>query len=788
MLKPRLLLLISAMALTLSVPVYAEAPATKALTLDQIMADPDWIGTPVERVWWAHDSQSVLFTRKRDGQPIRDIYRQALDQSQAVAQSGEQQADLDAPMILNATRTHAAFIRNQDVFLRNVKTHKLQQITRGVNGVNAVQFADNGADLQYRVGTDWYGWSASQALTYPLAILRAEKSPEARSEPDRLKDLQLRLISTLAREKAQRDELREHAKTERLADATRAAEPVFLGDGVSIESSRISPAGDYLTVVTQRKSAPTGRAGKMPKYVTESGYEEVEDVRTRVGLNPPLPHALHLVDLRDNSMRTLDLANLPGINQDPLADLRKLAGQEALQGNRPVRVDSAEWNTAGTQVAVMLRAVDNKDRWIATIDLKAGLLKPAHRLTDPGWINWSFNEFGWLPDGNTLWLLSEESGYSHLYTVQPGKKAQQITKGQWEVSNVEFSADGNTAYVLCNRKWPGDYEVCEVDRRKKSVSEITDVDGVEDFSLSPDGSAIALRWSAHHTPPQLATLRLADKKFTRHTDTRSAAFKAQDWMAPEIVQVPSQHGAGVIWGKLYKPRDMQPDKKYPIALFVHGAGYLQNVHARYPAYFREQMFHQMLTEHGYVVLDLDYRASQGYGRDWRTAIYRQMGHPELEDYLDGLDWLVDTQHGDRSRVGIYGGSYGGFMAFMAMFREPDVFHAGAALRPVTDWTSYNHEYTSNILNTPDIDPEAYKKSSPIEYAQNLKGHLLISHGMMDDNVFYQDSVRLAQRLIEMKKHNWELASYPLERHGYQHPESWYDQYRRIFELFERALK
>jgi dipeptidyl aminopeptidase/acylaminoacyl peptidase len=107
---------------------------------------------------------------------------------------------------------------------------------------------------------------------------------------------------------------------------------------------------------------------------------------------------------------------------------------------------------------------------------------------------------------------------------------------------------------------------------------------------------------------------------------------------------------------------------------------------------------------------------------------------------------------------------------------------------VTDWTSYNHEYTANILNTPDIDPEAYKKSSPIEYAQNLKGHLLISHGMIDDNVLYQDSVRMAQRLIEMKKDHWELASYPLERHGYVQPEAWYDQYRRIYQLFERSLK
>ena len=262
----------------------------------------------------------------------------------------------------------------------------------------------------------------------------------------------------------------------------------------------------------------------------------------------------------------------------------------------------------------------------------------------------------------------------------------------------------------------------------------------------------------------------------------------RNWIAPEFIQVPSKHGAGKVWAKLYKPAQLEAGKKYPIVMFVHGAGYLQNVHSRYPSYFREQMFNNMLVQKGYIVLDMDYRASQGYGRDWRTAIYRQMGHPELEDYLDGVDWLVANQQGNREQVGIYGGSYGGFMSFMALFRAPETFKAGAALRPVTDWTSYNHEYTSNILNTPQLDPEAYKKSSPIEYVENFRGHLLISHGMMDDNVFYQDSVRLSQRLIELKKDKWELASYPLERHAYVQPESWHDQYRRIYELFERSLK
>ncbi|MBC7773294.1 MAG: S9 family peptidase, partial [Pyrinomonadaceae bacterium] len=190
---------------------------------------------------------------------------------------------------------------------------------------------------------------------------------------------------------------------------------------------------------------------------------------------------------------------------------------------------------------------------------------------------------------------------------------------------------------------------------------------------------------------------------------------------------------------------------------------------------------------GYVVLDMDFRASAGYGRDWRTAIYRNMGYPELEDLEDGVNWLVKERNVDPARVGCYGGSYGGFLTLMAMFTKPDLFQCGAALRPVTDWAHYNDGYTSNILNIPGIDPEPYEKCAPIEHAAGLKGHLLICHGMLDDNVLFEDTVRLTQRLIELKKENWEVAMYPIEAHAFKEPSSWLDEFRRIDKLFRRHL-
>jgi dipeptidyl aminopeptidase/acylaminoacyl peptidase len=262
------------------------------------------------------------------------------------------------------------------------------------------------------------------------------------------------------------------------------------------------------------------------------------------------------------------------------------------------------------------------------------------------------------------------------------------------------------------------------------------------------------------------------------------------WIAPEIVQVPSSHGAGAIFAKVYRapPAPGASPAAKPAVVFVHGAGYTQDVHLRFPYYFREQMFANLLVSQGYAVIDLDYRASRGYGRDWRVAIYRQMGHPELEDILDGKTWLVEHAGADPRRFGIYGGSYGGFMTLMALFRAPGEFAAGAALRPVTDWTQYDDGYSSDILNDPEIDPIAYRRSSPIEFADGLADALLICHGVIDDNVLFDDSMRLYKRLIELHKDNFTISPYPLDRHGFTNADSWLDEYKRIDRLFEEHLK
>jgi dipeptidyl aminopeptidase/acylaminoacyl peptidase len=798
---------------------FAAAPA-RAITLEQAMANPDWIGPPVENAYWSTDGRSLYYDLKRNGSPVRDRHRiDPTDARDSVIDPVAMATADGADAVFDRARTRAAFVRNGDVFVRELASGRLLQVTRTPETEASPQFSADGRSVQYRSGNNWFSWDIAGAIGGPAAILKLGKDPDAK-KPDDLGQDQLRWFSTLRQIKADREAQKQHGDEFAKGDPTRAPLPFYLGDEVTIEGTSLSPDGRWLLVVTSPKGHEGGKQGKLQRFVTESGYEEQEDERTRVGRADPAPQSLLLLDLARHAQNALAVDDLPGIHDDPLKAVReenakaqpatadakdtsdkearkKAAGKDDASKTRAVRIVAGGddgggggivWSADGKALAIQIRAIDNKDRWIATVDFDRAKLLGQHRLNDPAWINWNFNEFGWEADSRTLWYVSEESGYAQLYAKAAGGKANALTSGHFEVSAPVLSADGKWFYLRANAEAPYSYDVYRVAVAGGKLERVTSFKGTQQFALSPDGRQLAVVHSSAYVPAQLAVVAVDGGAVRELTDTRTPEYKARQWVEPAIVEVPSTHVKQPIYAKFYKPKDFDASKKYPAVLFVHGAGYTQNVHLQFPYYFREQMFHNLLLEHGYVVLDMDYRASEGYGRDWRTAIYRDMGHPELEDLIDGVHWLEHNAAADPQRVGVYGGSYGGFMTLMALFRAPEVFKAGAALRPVTDWAQYNHEYTSNILNTPQIDPIAYERSSPIEFADGLRGSLLIAHGMIDDNVLFEDSVRLYQKLIELHKDNFELSGYPLERHGFTHADSWLDEYKRIYKLFEANLK
>ena len=782
----------------------------KEVTLEQIMAHPDWLGRQPESPYWADDGGSIYFERKVEGSDERRLYQVGLDGTGLRELSESEKAAADHRSgDFSSDRKHKVYARNGDLFVRDIATGHVRQLTRTEAEESMPHFMAGDDRVRFYQGDNVFVRELSSGLEYQPAVIELDKDPAEEEEEDYLRDQQRRLVEYVREQKRKKDAARKRDEKARGADSSRVPYPFYVGDDVAIKASSLSPTGRWMLLLVLPKERDDGEHDVMPNYVSDDGYVDPKEVRTLVGTGTPAPDRVVLLDLDKHELRDVSLASLPGITDDPLAWLRvnkedEKDDEDETEDNgkepesRAVYVGTSGfgsggnagilWSDNGEHLVLHVFSHDHKDRWIAEVTLDTAELRPITRVSDEAWINWRLNEIGFLSSSTTFYYTSEESGYSQLYlhALDTGTRTR-VTHGDFVVSNVVESPDRRYLYYTANAEHPGIYETYRYDLQNTRIEAVTKLGGRNDFQLSPDGARVLLAHSETTMPSELYVQEVSPgSSAARVTETVSSLFASFPWVEPEVVPIPSTHHDRPIYSRVYTPSGGALGKR-PAVMFVHGAGYLQNAHLGWSGYFREFMFHTLLTQKGYVVLDMDYRASAGYGRDWRTAIYRDMGTPELEDMEDGVKWLTEHKNVDPKRIGVYGGSYGGFMTFMALFKKPDLFACGAALRPVTDWAHYNHPYTSRILNTPYNDPEAYARSSPIEFAEGLTKPLLIAHGMVDNNVFFKDSVRLVQRLIELEKTGWETAIYPVEAHGFREPSSWLDEYRRIYELFDTHL-
>jgi dipeptidyl aminopeptidase/acylaminoacyl peptidase len=563
----------------------------------------------------------------------------------------------------------------------------------------------------------------------------------------------------------------------------------FLGDG-NIEDLQIDPFQKF--VIVRSTFNPKEMETSVQNYITANGYTQNFAARGKVTQVEP-NQKVAIYSFERDSLIWLDFSNLSAIRTKP--KYMDASGNGRFEKDRTLFIQPFIFSKTQNTALCDIRSADNKDRWIVLIDLTKATVKEIEHQHDEAWIggpgisswNSEIAVLDWLVDGKSFYFQSEESGYSHVYVYDfsLGKK-EQLTSGNFEIHAIELSADKKKFYITANKNHPGNRGFYHFEIATKKWIPIFEENGFFDVQISPNEKDLAIRFSNSNSPWELFYSKNApNEKMFQITHSTTEKFQKYTWRKPEVIQIPASDGVGV-YARIYEPS--KEKKNGAAVLFVHGAGYLQNAHNYWSNYYREYMFHNLLTDLGYTVLDVDYRASEGYGRDYRTAIYRHMGGRDLQDFVDAKNFLVKNKGIDSKRVGIYGGSYGGFITLMGLLTTPDEFACGAALRSVTDWAHYNHEYTSNILNYPETDEVAYRQSSPIYFAENLKKPLVMLHGMVDDNVQFQDVVRLSQRFIELGKTDWDLAVYPVEYHGFKEAYSWYDEYRRIFELFEKNLK
>ncbi len=763
------------------------------LTIEKIMQDPEWIGSLPENIHWSDNGNKLFFDWNPEGEEKSSLFFITPENHKPQKVTPEEEENMPSEYgNFNKNRTKKVYTKQGDVYLLSIKSGEIFQITNTLNYESSPDFNFTENKILYNLNNNLYSWNINDGSTKQLSNFskgkeKSEKTPYSNDEEKWLYQNQLKLSKVLS----ERKEKRESRKSEREEKEPVRPKKIYTGEN-SPSDIRLSPDENHITYIIYHRPQKT-TSTKIPVYVTESGYTEETTARAKVGSPYFTSTEMFIYNIEKDTIYKVKTENIPGIKKYPDFYNDYENKKTDMEKERPVIFSSPVWSDNGEHAVVSLKSVDNKDRWIMLLDQKSGDLKLLDHQHDEAWIGgpgigwWGGGTLGWMPDNKKVYFQSEESGYSHLYTVNiKNEKKTALTSGEFEIYDPFISENKEYWYFISNKAHPGERHFYKMPVNGGNPIMLTTLEGRNDVSLSPDESTLAIRHSYSNSPWELYIQENeAGAPSEKITNSLTVEFSDYPWRIPEMVTFKAADDI-LVPARLYRPEN--PENNGPAVIFVHGAGYLQNAHKWWSSYYNEYMFHNFLVDNGYTVLDIDYRGSAGYGRDWRTAIYRHMGGKDLSDQVDGARFLNEQYSIDPDRIGIYGGSYGGFITLMAMFTEPGVFAAGAALRSVTDWAHYNHSYTANILNTPVQDSLAYTKSSPIYYAEGLEGALLMCHGMVDDNVHFQDVVRLSQRLIELGKDNWELAVYPLERHSFVESSSWTDEYKRIFKLFEENLK
>jgi dipeptidyl aminopeptidase/acylaminoacyl peptidase len=756
------------------------------LDLKEIMKGPDFVGYLPENPYWSYDGTKIYFDYRAENDRGNSLHQfilksktiQKLD-SIARVQTIAYDLNQDAFSLLYFERDNT--LASVDKINKRISLYY-----QGMESIQNIQRLNDANKLVFQQGINLFEWqnkdgksSMRQLTNFILEETKAEKI-----DSNYLFMQQEELFEFFK----DKDKNNKWKKTQGEFQLFPRPRLNYLGLS-TLSSVQINPSGEFVAAIV--RSEELEKETLVPEFITRDGKVKTSNSRAKVSKNEP-NQRLYILSLKLDSLVSIDLSGLTGIRKKP-SYIDTLTSSR-YEKDRNLFIHPLKFSKTNNLALCEIRSADNKDRWIVLVDLEKLTIKELNHQHDDAWIGGpgisSWNEevavLDWLEDGKSFYFQSEETGYSHLYSFDIEtltKKA--ISSGNFEIHQVQLSKDKKRFFITANKTHPGNRDFYHLDIKSLAWTTILSADGFHDVQVSPDEKSLLIRYSDSNTPWELyLASNSPNTKTTQITHSTSSKFQSYSWRKPPVIQFKASDGIAVA-ARIYEPKT--EIKNGAAVLFVHGAGYLQNAHNYWSNYYREYMFHNLLCDLGYTVLDVDYRASEGYGRDYRTAIYRFMGGRDLDDFIDAKDFLV-KQHGiDSNRVGIYGGSYGGFISLMGLLTKPNEFNCAAALRSVTDWAHYNHEYTSNILNYPETDPEAYRKSSPIYFAENLSKPLIMLHGMVDDNVQFQDVVRLSQRFIELGKKDWELAVYPVEAHGFREAYSWYDEYRRIFELFEKNL-
>jgi len=393
--------------------------------------------------------------------------------------------------------------------------------------------------------------------------------------------------------------------------------------------------------------------------------------------------------------------------------------------------------------------------------------------------------------GEFTWS-SERSGFRHLYLYGPdGTLIRQLTRGEWPAeATVALDQKGRQLYFVGWQETPLERQLFRVSLDGGEPERLTAAPGMHGAVVAPDFSSYVDAWDSRTEPPNINVVSLTNRGTSLLI--HSPADVSIDVPPPELHSFRTSDGVE-LFTAVYRPsQDFPPPRagegqgggRAPVIVSVYGGPGPQMVNDSWAQ--TVDLRAQMLAQHGFVVLKVDNRGSARRGLAFEAPIARRFGRIEIRDQVEGVRWLETLGFADVSRVGIYGWSYGGYMTLLALATAPDVFKAGVAGAPVTVWEGYDTAYTERYMGTPQENPEGYRLGSPLTHVGQLRGKLLLIHGMIDENVHFRHTARLMQALIDAGK-PFETLLYPNERHMPRSEHDRVDMERRILEFFQRNL-
>ena len=407
--------------------------------------------------------------------------------------------------------------------------------------------------------------------------------------------------------------------------------------------------------------------------------------------------------------------------------------------------------------------------------------------TSNTWVN-LHNDLYFLSDSDQFIWASERDGFKHLYLYENnGKLVRQLTQGDWVVDNIEaVDAKNNRIYFAGRKDTPLESHAYSVSLNGGDISRITNEGAYHSVSFSKDASIFIDRFSTINSPAQVSLNDASGKRITwleenKVEEGHPLHAYMDSWTKPEFGDITTKDGATLKY-RIYKPENLE--KKHPVIVYLYGGPHAQVVTNSWAG--NRGLLMQHWVDKGYVVFTLDNRGSNYRGKAFEDPIYKKMGFVEVDDQVAGVEFLRTLPYVDAKRIGVHGHSYGGYMTLMTMFKAGDYFQAGVSGAPVTDWRLYDTHYTERYMGNPKTDDDAYTASSVFPYAKDLKGDLLIYHGMADDNVLFTHSTMLYKHLQDLAI-PFETMDYPGKKHSIRGKQTGIHLYKTITNFFDRNL-